>query len=111
MYEKVKEWAKSDKIYTVRFALVSLLSYYIDKSTVKEALDITLSIKSEEYYIKMAQAWLISVALVKCYEDTLPYITEQKFDKWVHNKGIQKALESYRISSEQKSYLKSLKIK
>ncbi|MGM9645840.1 MAG: DNA alkylation repair protein [Eubacteriales bacterium] len=111
VYEKVKEWAKSDKIYTVRFALVSLLSCYIEKNTVKEALDIALTIKSDEYYIKMAQAWLISVALVKCYEDTLPYITEQKFDKWVHNKGIQKALESYRISDEQKAYLRSLKIK
>lgn len=111
VYEKVKEWAKSDKIYTVRFALVSLLSCYIEKNTVKEALDIALTIKSDEYYIKMAQAWLISVALVKCYEDTLPYITEQKFDKWVHNKGIKKALESYRISDEQKAYLRSLKIK
>lgn len=111
VYEKVVEWAKSDKTYTVRFALVSLLSYYIEKSTVNEALETALSVKSDEYYVKMAQAWLISVALVKCYEDTLPYITEQKFDKWVHNKGIQKALESYRISDEQKSHLKSLKIK
>ena len=111
VYEKVVEWAKSDKTYTVRFALVSLLSYYIEKSTVNEALETALSVKSEEYYIKMAQAWLISVALVKCYEDTLPYVTEKRFDKWVHNKGIQKAVESYRISNGQKTYLKSLKIK
>ena len=68
-------------------------------------------LKSDEYYVKMAQAWLIRVALVKCYEYTLPYITEQKFDKWVHNKGIQKAVESYRISNGQKTYLKSLKIR
>lgn len=111
VYEKVKKWAKSDMIYIVRFALVALLAYYAKESSVAETLDIALSVKSDEYYIKMAQAWLISVAIVKFYDIALPYIENKRFDAWVHNKGIQKARESYRISAVQKDYLNSLKVK
>lgn len=102
---------KSEKTYTVRFALVSLLCYYINDTYVDKIFEETLKIKSEEYYIKMAIAWLYSVCLVKCYEKTLPIIENKLLDKWTHNKSIQKARESFRITEEQKEYLKTLKIK
>lgn len=69
----------------------------------------TASVKSDEYYIKMIQAWYFAAALVKQYEKVLPYLEQEKLELWVHNKTIQKAVESYRITPEQKSYLKTLK--
>lgn len=102
---------KSDKVYTVRFGVVSLLSYYINDKYIDRVIESTLKIKSEEYYIKMAIAWLYSVCLVKQYEKTLPIIESKLLDKWTHNKAIQKAIESFRITKEQKEYLRTLKIK
>ena len=102
---------KSDKVYTARFGVVSLLSYYINDKYIDRVIESTLKIKTEEYYIKMAIAWLYSVCLVKQYEKTLPIIEGKLLDKWTHNKAIQKAQESFRITKEQKSYLKSLKVR
>ena len=101
----------SDKVYTVRFGIVSLLSYYINDSYVDRIFKETVKIKTDEYYIKMAVAWLYSVCLVKEYEKTLPIIENKLLDKWTHNKSIQKAIESFRITKEQKDYLRTLKIK
>lgn len=97
--------------YTVRFGLVCLLSYYIDKEHLEDILSICQSIKSDEYYINMAVAWLVSFCLIKEYDGTLPLIKEKRLPVWVHNKAIQKARESYRITKEQKEYLNTLKIK
>ena len=102
---------KSEKTYTVRFGLVSLLVYYISDTYIDKIFEETLKIKSDEYYIKMGVAWLYSVCLVKNYEKTLPIIKNQLLDKWTHNKSIQKAKESFRITKEQKEYLNTLKIK
>ena len=102
---------KSDRVYTIRFGAVSLLSYYINDSYVDRIFKETLKIKTDEYYIKMAIAWLYSVCLVKEYEKTLPIIENKLLDKWTHNKSIQKAIESFRITKEQKNYLRTLKIK
>ncbi|MBR2024689.1 MAG: DNA alkylation repair protein [Clostridia bacterium] len=102
---------KSKKTYTVRFGLVSLLDYYVNDNYVDRIFEETLKIKSDEYYVKMAIAWLYSVCLVKRYEKTLPIIENKLLDKWTHNKAIQKAIESFRITNEQKQYLKNLKIK
>ena len=74
-------------------------------------LEIIASLHREEYYINMAAAWYYSVALVKQYETTLPLFTEKRLDKWLHNKSLQKAIESYRIDKEKKDYLRSLKVK
>lgn len=102
---------KSEKTYTVRFGLVSLLCYYINDTYVDKIFEETLKIKSDEYYINMAIAWLYSVCLVKNYDKTLPIIENKLLDKWTHNKSIQKAKESFRITKEQKEYLNTLKIK
>ena len=102
---------KSNHTYTVRFSLVCLLSYYITDEYIDILIDIVTTIKSDEYYINMALAWLVSFMLIKKYEKTLPLIETAVLDTWVNNKSIQKACESHQISREQKTYLKRFKRK
>ena len=101
----------SNNVYTVRFGIVSLLFYYVNDIYVDRIIEATLKIKSEEYYVKMAIAWLYSVCLVKEYDKAVKVIENKFLDKWTHNKAIQKSIESFRISSVQKEYLRTLKIK
>ena len=111
-YEKCKEWLRSDRTYTVRFAVVVLLDYYLDETLPEEIADTLADIRSDAFYIKMALAWYWSFALIKQYDKTIPYFENGRIkDVWVHNKGIQKARESFRVSPERKEYLASLKIK
>ena len=100
---------KSDKIYTVRFGLVCLLDYYIDEKYISTLISLVKTVKSEEYYINMALAWLVSIMLIKEYEKTLPLILNITLDAWVHNKSISKFCESLRPSKDQKAYLKTLR--
>jgi hypothetical protein len=111
VYDKIKIWLKSDKTYTVRFAIVTLLANYLDDGFEEEMLTLVTDIKSEEYYINMAIAWYVSVALVKQYDSTIKLIQSKKLDKFTHNKSIQKAIESYRVDDDKKKYLRTLKIK
>lgn len=111
IYEKVKQWIKSDKTYTVRFAVVTLLQFYLDDLFQEEMLSLVADVQRDEYYIKMAVAWYFSIALVKQYDTTILYFTTPTLEKWTHNKALQKAVESRRITDEQKAYLKTLKIK
>lgn len=111
LYGKIKEWLKSKNTYTVRFAVVTLMKFFMDERLDEKHLTLLLSIKSDEYYINMAIAWYLATALSSRWDLVIPYIENKKFDKWVHNKAIQKANESYRITKEQKEYLKTLKVK
>lgn len=111
LYIKIQEWIKSSHTYTVRFGVVTLMKFFMNERLDKRHLNLLLTIKSDEYYINMAIAWYIATALASNWNMVIPYIEEQKFDKWVHNKSIQKAIESYRITPEEKAYLKRLKIK
>ena len=108
---EIKRWIKSKETYTIRFGMGMLMQYYLDDNFKLEYLDMVAKVKSEEYYVKMMQAWFFATALAKQYDKTLPYIKDNKLDNWVHNKTIQKAIESYRITNEQKEELKKLKIK
>ena len=111
IYEKVKQWLKSDETFIVRFGIVTLLQFYLDELFQEEMLSLVSNVKREEYYIKMAVAWYFSIALVKQYDKTISYFTTQQLENWTHNKAIQKAIESRRISEERKVYLRSLKVK
>ena len=111
LYEKIEEWVKSEHIYTIRFAIVTLMKFFMDERLDKKHLSLILKIKTDEYYINMAIAWYLATALSSRWDIVIPHIEKQKFDKWVHNKAIQKAVESYRITKEQKDYLKTLRIK
>lgn len=107
----IDKWIKSDKVYTVRFAIGMLMQHFLDERFDTKYADIVASVRSEEYYINMMVAWYFATALAKQYDSILPYIEGKKLDDWAHNKAIQKSIESYRITAEQKEYLRSLKIK
>ena len=108
-YSKCLEWLGSEREYTVRFAVVVLLGYYLDDDFRKDIPALLARYESDSYYINMAIAWYFSVALVKHYDETIDLFRSHAISNtWVHNKSIQKAIESYRISDERKAYLKRL---
>ena len=110
LIEDIKRWIGSDKTYTVRFGLEMLMTFFLDENFKPEYLELAV-IKSEEYYINMMTAWFFATALAKQYDAAIGFIENRRLDKWTHNKAIQKSVESYRITDEQKAYLKSLKVK
>ena len=87
-----------------------LMKYFLDGRFKTEYSDAVAGVQSEEYYVRMMQAWYFATALSKQYDEVLPYIKEKRLPAWVHNKTIQKAVESHRISEEQKAYLRTLKV-
>ena len=109
LIEKIMEWTKSDKVYTCRFGIKMLMAHFLDEDFKPEYLKIPEAVKSDEYYVKMMVAWYFATALAKQWDATIPYIEENKLDIWTHNKTIQKARESYRITADQKEYLKTLR--
>lgn len=111
LLEAILRWIASDQTYTIRFGVGMLMRFYLDEDFKPEYLDMAAVLRSEEYYVNMMIAWYFATALAKQYEAVLPYFEEQHLDIWTHNKAIQKARESYRITQEQKEYLNTLKIK
>ena len=109
LLDKIKEWIASEKTYTCRFGIDMLMTFYLDDDFQEEYLALVTDVHSEEYYVKMMIAWFFATALAKQWDSTIPYIDNRMLDKWVHNKIIQKACESYRITDEQKTYLRTLK--
>ena len=107
--EERKEYLKSTQEYQVRFAIVMLLNYYINDQYIDQVLQILDNVKLDKYYVQMANAWAISICLIKYYNKTLDFLNTTKIDDFTYNKGIQKAIESYRITNEQKEYLRTLK--
>lgn len=110
LIEEIKEWTNSDKNYIKRFGIGALMQHFLDESFDVKYLSIVSQVKSEEYYVKMMISWFFATALAKHYEETLPFLENRRLEKWIHNKTIQKAIESYRISKEKKEYLRALKI-
>ena len=108
---EVYRWLSSEHLYTVRFAIEMLMLHFLTESFKPEFFERVAAIRSDEYYLNMMIAWYFATALAERYEDALPYIEGQRLSPWVHNKTISKATESYRLSPEQKQYLKTLKIK
>ena len=108
---RVFSWIDSDHIYTVRFGIGMLMQHFLDDLFDNKYPEKVSRIRSDEYYINMMIAWYFATALAKQYDAVLPFLEEQKLSAWVHNKTIQKAVESYRITDEQKTYLRSLRIK
>lgn len=106
----LRKWISSDHTYTVRFAIGMLMQHYLDDAFDPSYPELIASVQSEEYYVRMMIAWYFATALAKQYDAVLPFLEERRLDPWTHNKTIQKAVESYRITPEQKTYLRSLKI-
>ena len=108
---QIRRWLDSGETYTVRFGLEMLMSFYLDECFRPEYLDWAAEVKSEEYYVRMMVAWYFATALAKQYDAALPYLTGRRLEQWTHNKTIQKAVESYRITPEQKDALRALRWK
>lgn len=109
LLKHIKRWIKSKDVYAVRYGINLLMSFYLDENFDKKYLLMVSSVKSDEYYINMMRAWYFATALAKRYEETLPFIENNMLDVWTHNRTIQKSTESYRLSKEEKTYLKTLK--
>ena len=107
----IKKWIKSDEPYTVRFAIGMLMRHFLDEDFEAEQMELVVSVDSEEYYVRMMQAWYMATALAKQYDAAFEVIQQKRLPKWTHNKSIQKAVESYRITDEQKALLKTCRIK
>lgn len=107
----IQKWLASGQVYSVRFAIGMLMAHYLDESFDPEYLAWVAAVESDAYYVNMMIAWYFATALAKQYEAAYPYISQYRLSKWVHNKTIQKAVESFRISAEQKQRLRELRIK
>ena len=108
---EIERWMASEHVYTIRFAVGMLMQHYLDEDFDAAYLERVAALWSGEYYVNMMIAWYFATALAKQYDAALPYLEQRRLDAWTHNKAIQKALESYRVSDERKSYLRTLKIK
>lgn len=111
LLEQIKLWIISPKAFTVRFGVGMMMQHYLDGNFDLEYPKMVANIHSEEYYVKMMVAWYFATALAKQYDAVIPFLENKALDPWTHNKAIQKAIESYRITKEQKDYLRTLKTK
>ena len=110
LLEYIKKWLDSEHTYTVRFAVGMLMQHFLDEDFDPAYPAMVARIRSDEYYINMMTAWYFATALAKQYDAVLPYLTDHRLDPWTHNKTIQKAVESYRITDEQKAFLRKIKL-
>ena len=109
MWFLIQEYLKSNEEFEVRFALVMILNYYINDEYIEEIYKIVNNVTLDKYYVKMANAWLISYCVIKQYDKTLDFLKNNcKIDEWTYKKGIQKSLESYRVSEDCENELRKL---
>ena len=107
---EIPRWLADEKPYVRRFGLEMLMTYFLNEAFAPEQLDWAARTRGEDYYVKMMQAWYFATALAKQYEAALPVLEERRLEPWTHNKTIQKAIESFRVSDEHKAYLKTLRV-
>lgn len=111
LIKEIYQWLKSKEIYRVRYAIKCLMSYYLGDDHRDEYISKVIEVKLIDYYVRMMIAWYLATGLAKNYDSFIKVIENHSFDPFTHNKAIQKAIESYRISDEHKAYLRTLKIK
>jgi 3-methyladenine DNA glycosylase AlkD len=111
LLRQIEKWLKSEHTYTVRFGIEMLMTHFLDEDFDERYLEMVSLVKSDEYYINMMIAWYFATALAKKWDFAVKFLEEKRLPKWVHNKTIQKAKESYRITQRQKEYLKTLIMK
>ena len=104
--EEAKRWISSGETYVIRYGIGMLMRLFLDEDFSSEYLEMAAAVQSQEYYVNMMIAWYFATALAKQWDAAVPYIEQHRLSDWVHKKTIQKAVESYRITSEQKEYLK-----
>lgn len=109
LLKAIQKWLQSSHAYTVRFAIKTLMSCFLDEQFDPKFLQMVAQVKSDDYYVNMMIAWYFATALAKQYADAIKFIESKSLSKWVHNKTIQKARESLRITKQQKAHLQTLK--
>ena len=107
--EEAKRWISSGETYVIRYGIGMLMRLFLDEDFSSEYLEMAAAVQSQEYYVNMMIAWYFDTALAKQWDATVPYIEQHKLSDWVHRKTVQKAVESYRITPEQKEYLKGFR--
>ena len=107
--EEAKRWISSGETYVIRYGIGVLMRLFLDEDFSPEYLEMAAAVQSQEYYVNMMIAWYFATALAKQWDATVPYIEQHKLSDWVHRKTVQKAVESYRITPEQKEYLKGFR--
>lgn len=107
--EKIRQWLQSGHVYTVRFGIGCLMEFFLGDEFRPEYLEWVLSVQNQDYYVRMMVAWYFATALAKQYEAAVPYLEQRRLEEWTYKKTIQKALESNRITREQKDYLRELR--
>ena len=107
---EIQSWIMDTHTYTIRYGIGVLMRLYLDEAFLPEFPELVAQVRSEEYYVNMMIAWYMATALAKQWETIIPYIEQKKLPEWVHRKTIQKAVESYRITPEQKAYLKTFRL-
>ena len=111
LLEAIRGWAASEEPYTARFGMEMLMTFFLDERFSEDYLEIPLEVTATGYYVDMMKAWFYATALAKQWKSAINIVTDRRLDAWTHNKTIQKACESYRITTEQKVQLRKLKIK
>ncbi len=111
LINELYKWLNSDELYRVRYAVKCLMNYYLGEDFKEEHLERVSMVKLDDYYVRMMIAWYLATGLAKNYDSFVKVIEEKRFDSFTHNKAIQKAVESYRVSEQHKDYLKTLKLK
>lgn len=109
MWELLQKYLQADQEFQIRFGIVMILDFYIEKDYLQKDFEIFDTILNTDYYVQMAVAWAISICLIKFYDETISYLKIAKLDNFTYNKALQKALESYRITNEKKEFLKKMK--
>ena len=109
LLEQIRRWMASDEPYTIRYGIGMLMAHFLEEDFDIQYVEKVAAVKSEEYYVKMMVAWYFATALAKQYEAVVPFIENRRLEEWTHRKAIQKSVESYRITKEQKESLKGLK--
>ena len=112
MWKLIGKYLKSKKEFELRFGIVMILDFYIEENYLQEDFKIFENINSKDYYVQMAVAWAISICLIKYYDETILFLKskKEKFDKFTYNKALQKGIESFRLTKEQKETLRKMKM-
>lgn len=108
--ENIKKWIFSENTYIIRYGLVALIDFFVKENFEKENIELLINIKNDNYYVNMAIAWYLSYCIIDNYDDIIEYFEKKLFSKFIHNKSIQKVIESNRVSKEFKLKIKKLKI-
>lgn len=107
----IRKWIASEQPYTIRFGIGMLMVHFLDDDFDEAFLELPAEVHSEDYYVRMMIAWYFATALAKQFDAALPYMTGYRLEKWVHNKAIQKAIESHRVPPDHKQELAGYRLK